>query len=125
MSSPADQFVADPVHRRREPRPRSPKLAARQNSRDAAPSDIEQQARADVDSLEATVEGVEQAPADQQGLLTQPKNIAAYAQQQSSPPRAASSSTQGVSQKTAKACQPAAGQLRRNRAFTATTASRP
>lgn len=100
MSSPADQLAQIQTTAATNPTTLA-ELAAQQKARDTTPSDIEQQARADVDSLETTVEGVEQAPADQQGLLTQPKNIAAT--------RSSIFSTQGsqfvdqgVSQKTAR-----------------------
>jgi uncharacterized protein YcbK (DUF882 family) len=101
MSSPADQLAQIQTSASTSPTTLV-ELAAQQKARNATPSEIEQQARADVDSLEtATVDGVEQAQADQQGLLNQPRNIAAT--------RSSIFSTQGgqfvdqgVAQKTAR-----------------------
>ena len=77
MSSPADQLAQIQTTANTSPTTLV-ELAAQQKAKDAAPSEIEQQAQADVEALDgATVDGVEQAPADQQGLLTQPRNIAA------------------------------------------------
>jgi uncharacterized protein YcbK (DUF882 family) len=77
MASPADQLAQIQTTANANPTTLV-ELAAQQNAKNTTPSDIEQQAQADVESLDtATVDGVEQAQTDQQGLLTQPKNIAA------------------------------------------------
>lgn len=77
MSSPADQLAQIQTTSAATPATLV-ELAAQQKARDAKPSDIEQQAQADVELLEtATIDGIEQSPADQQGLLTRPNNIAA------------------------------------------------
>lgn len=76
-SSPADQLAQIQTSANTNPTTLV-ELAAQQKAKNTALSEIEQQAQADVESLDtATVEGVEQAQADQQGLLNQPRNIAA------------------------------------------------
>lgn len=77
VASPADQLAQIQTTANSNPTTLV-ELAAQQKARNAAPSEIEQQAQADVESLDtANVEGTEQAQAEQQGLLTQPRNIAA------------------------------------------------
>jgi uncharacterized protein YcbK (DUF882 family) len=77
MSSPADQLAQIQTTANANPTTLV-ELAAQQRAKNAAPSEIEQQAQADVESLETvTANNVDQTQADQQGLLTQPKNIAA------------------------------------------------
>ena len=77
MSSPADHLAQIQTTASTNPTTLV-ELAAQQKAKNASPSEIEQQAQADVESLDtATVDGLEQAAADQHGLLTQPKNIAA------------------------------------------------
>lgn len=101
MSSPADQLASIQTTANSKPT-NLVELAAQQNAKDTTQSDIEQQAQADVESLDsATVDGLAQVPEDQQGLIVQPKNIAAT--------RSSIFSTQnsqfvdqGVSQKTAR-----------------------
>ena len=101
MSSPADQLAQIQTTASSSPTTLV-ELAAQQKARNNTPSDIEQQAQTDVASLDTeTVDDLKQAPADQQGLLTQPKNIAAT--------RSSIFSTQGsqlidqgVAQKTAR-----------------------
>ncbi|MGV3552706.1 YcbK family protein [Rhizobium sp.] len=102
MSSPADQLASIQTTAVAKPTTLV-ELAAQQNAaKNADQSQIAQQAQADVESLDgATVDGLEQVAADQQGLIAQPKNIAAT--------RNSIFSTQngqfvdqGVSQKTAR-----------------------
>lgn len=76
MSSPADQLAQIQTTTQTKPTTLV-ELAAQQNAKDEAPSEIEQQAQADVQSLDGATVDVAEAPADQQGLLTQPRNIAA------------------------------------------------
>lgn len=77
MSSPADQLAQIETNANSTPSTLA-ELAARQQADNAPASEIEQQAQADVESLDtATVDGGEQAQAEQQGLLAQPRNIAA------------------------------------------------
>lgn len=101
MSSPADQLASIQTTAPTKPT-NLVELAAQQNAKKDVQSEIEQQAQADVESLDtATVDGVEQAPSDQQGLITQPKNIQAtrnsiFSSQDSQ------FVDQGVSQKTAR-----------------------
>lgn len=101
MSSPADQLAQIQTSASTNPTTLV-ELAAQQKAKNATPSDIEQQAQADVESLDtATVDGLEQAPADQQGLLTQPKNIAATRSSIFST-QGSQFADQGVTQKTAR-----------------------
>lgn len=77
MSSPADQLAQIQTTAATNPTTLA-ELAARQKSRSDTPSDIEQQAQADVQSLDSsTVDGLVNTQTDQQGLIVQPKNIAA------------------------------------------------
>lgn len=77
MSSPADQLAQ--IQTTTPTRPATlMELAAQQKASSDQPSEIEQQAQADVQSLESTTAGnTVDAEVDQQGLLTQPRNIAA------------------------------------------------
>ena len=77
MSSPGDQLAQ--IHTTTSSKPSTlVELAAQQKAKSDRPSEIEQQAQADVQSLDAaTVDGLVSAQTDQQGLIVQPKNIAA------------------------------------------------
>ena len=77
MSSPADQLAQ--IQTTASTRPATlMELAAQQKAANEAPSEIEQQAQADVEALDsATTDNTVDAQVDQQGLLTQPRNIAA------------------------------------------------
>lgn len=77
MSSPADQLAQ--IQTTAATRPGTLAELADQHKADGDdPSEIEQQAQADVRSLDsATADGLGDVPDDQQGLIVQPKNIAA------------------------------------------------
>jgi len=77
MSSPADQLSQIQTTTPTKPATLM-ELAAQQKATSEAPSEIEQQAQADVQSLESSeTASSADADVDQQGLLTQPRNIAA------------------------------------------------
>ena len=77
MSSPADQLAQIQTTAATKPATLA-ELATRQKTSADTPSDIEQQAQADVQSLDAaTVDDLVNTETDQQGLIVQPKNIAA------------------------------------------------
>jgi uncharacterized protein YcbK (DUF882 family) len=101
MSSPADQLAQIQTTAATSPTTLA-ELAAQQNAKNTESSEIEQQAQADVESLDsATIDGVEQTEADQQGLLTQPRNIAATRNSIFST-QGSQFVDQGVTQKTAR-----------------------
>ena len=77
VSSPADQLAQ--IQTTASPNPATlVEFAARQKAKTAKVSEIEQQAQADVQSLDAaTVDALVTAPDNQQAMIIQPKNIAA------------------------------------------------